>query len=182
VIRAGIAMKYVVLPDGHRQVLAFLMPGDPISAAAFFQPYLQYSVQAITQLRYCSYDRRKVASSMRESAPALEAFCRQMAAELSAGHEWLIDRARKGADTRVARLLLGIIERQVHSPGSAVATFDFPYTQQQIADAVGLTQTHVGRVISKLKKYRVIKLGDGVLTLLDGKRLKEISEFGGLDD
>jgi CRP-like cAMP-binding protein len=48
---------------------------------------------------------------------------------------------------------------------------DFPLTQEQIADACGLTNIHVNRTLSALKGDNLLVWKDKVLTIPDPQRL-----------
>ena len=48
VILSGLAMRYKLLPNGERQIMAFLIPGDLCDAEVFVLEKMDHSVSAIT--------------------------------------------------------------------------------------------------------------------------------------
>ena len=52
IICGGWAASVVMLSDGRRQILSFLLPGDMVSTALLFEPRPNYQVEAITEVRY----------------------------------------------------------------------------------------------------------------------------------
>lgn len=50
-ILSGLAARYNVLPDGSRQIVAFLIPGDLCDAEIFVLSRMDHSVAALTETR-----------------------------------------------------------------------------------------------------------------------------------
>ena len=55
--------------------------------------------------------------------------------------------------------------------------FDFPLTQEQLADCTGLTAVHTNRTLQSLRKEGLIQLSARSLTVLNWERLAEIGDF-----
>jgi len=54
---------------------------------------------------------------------------------------------------------------------------DFPITQEQIADATGLTAVHTNRTLQALRRSGLITLTASKLTILDWDALAEAGDF-----
>jgi len=54
---------------------------------------------------------------------------------------------------------------------------DFPLTQNDLADATGLTSVHVNRTLQELRKDGLIELERKQLHILDMERLKRVALF-----
>jgi CRP-like cAMP-binding protein len=63
--------------------------------------------------------------------------------------------------------ILEVFERLTKRGLADGATIPFPLRQHIIADALGLTQVHVSRIITALRKRGAIRLTGGKLTILD---------------
>ena len=55
--------------------------------------------------------------------------------------------------------------------------FDFPLTQEQLADSTGLTAVHTNRTLQSLRRDGLIQLSNGVLRVLDWEKLREVGDF-----
>ncbi len=55
--------------------------------------------------------------------------------------------------------------------------FDLPLTQEEIADALGLTSVHVNRVLRRLRSEDLISFRQGLLTIHDHGRLERAAGF-----
>jgi CRP-like cAMP-binding protein len=58
-ICSGWAASLVTLPNGDRQILSFLLPGDIVSSALLFRKSPPFLVETITEVTYRSFDRTK---------------------------------------------------------------------------------------------------------------------------
>lgn len=55
--------------------------------------------------------------------------------------------------------------------------FEFPITQGELADALGLSNVHVNRTLQELRSQGLIGGQSHRLTILDWERLKQVGEF-----
>jgi CRP-like cAMP-binding protein len=58
-----------------------------------------------------------------------------------------------------------------------VSKIDFPLTQEHIADACGLTNIHVNRTLTALKKENLLAWKDKTLTIPDLDRLAAAANY-----
>lgn len=56
-------------------------------------------------------------------------------------------------------------------------TYPFPLTQQDLADALGVTAIHLNRVLKALRATGTIALRDKVLSIHDWPRLLTLAHF-----
>jgi CRP-like cAMP-binding protein len=55
--------------------------------------------------------------------------------------------------------------------------YEFPLTQAEFGDALGLSTVHVNRTLQDLRGDGLITLRNGSVTVLDWDRLREAGEF-----
>ena len=167
----GWAFRFKLMPDGRRQILSFLLPGDTISLPLLRFDRLHFSVQALTAVSLCVFDRAGLAdyvSAHPTVARRLEVFFARDAADAD---ERLADLGRRTARERVARLALQLFARLRRRSAVQDSSFDFPLRQQHIADALGLTAVHVSRVFHALRGEGLIVVERNLLTILDPRAL-----------
>jgi DNA-binding transcriptional regulator LsrR (DeoR family) len=61
--------------------------------------------------------------------------------------------------------------------GTTNDAIPFPLTQDELAQAAGMTPVHVNRMIQQLRADGLIDLKGKVLTVLDPQRLMEVAQF-----
>ena len=173
----GWAYRFVSLSGGRRMILAFLLPGDLISATAVFSDRIGSSVQMITAGRYCLYRREEFQRILFDKDPALSVWGKYNRAEQEGIEQKLADIGRRSAEERIARLILGIVRRLRLKGLQGQGDIPFPLTQQHIADAAGLTPIHVSRTLNVFRQKEIMSLSHGHLVIHDQKRLHHAADL-----
>jgi CRP-like cAMP-binding protein len=91
--------------------------------------------------------------------------------------EWVVNVGRRDSRARIAHLLCELAWRLRTIGRSDGDTYEFPLTQEQLADATGLTSVHTNRTLQSLRKDGLIQLTARSLTILDWEGLREVGEF-----
>jgi CRP-like cAMP-binding protein len=179
VICEGWAAATVMLPDGSRQIISFLLPGDIISMTLLFEPAPSCFVEAITDVRCRIFNRSELRSLLFERPELLNRLCSAWVEEKSRADELIIDLGRRSADERVARLILNLADRlAAHGlvRGNPME-FDFPLRQYHIADATGLTSVHVSKVLSDFLRRGFISITNRSLAVLDPAGFRRVANI-----
>jgi len=90
----------------------------------------------------------------------------------------VINVGRRDSRARIAHLLCELAVR-LKSIGAENGDemFDFPVTQEQLADATGLTSVHTNRTLQSLRRDGLIQLTARSLTVLDWEGLRNAGDF-----
>jgi len=179
VICAGWAASIVLLSDGSRQILSFLLPGDIVSTALLFDSRAHCLVEAITEVRYRTFNRAALKANLYKHPDLLEKFSRAWIEEKARADQLIVDLGRRTAEERIARLILSLQDRLVRRGLVHADTeeMDFPLRQHHIADATGLTPVHVSKVLSEFRRGGVIKISERSLTVLDPVRFRRVANM-----
>jgi CRP/FNR family transcriptional regulator, anaerobic regulatory protein len=179
IICEGWAASVVMLSDGSRQILSFLLPGDIVSASLFFDVRPHYSVEAITDVRYRSLNRAAFRAALFKHPDLFERLLKAWTEESLRADQLIVDLGRRTADERIARLILDLAERlaQRGMARSGSMEIDFPLRQHHIADATGLTPVHVSKVLTEFRRGGLINISDRSLTILDPTGFQRIANM-----
>ncbi|HEX2764146.1 MAG TPA: Crp/Fnr family transcriptional regulator [Allosphingosinicella sp.] len=91
--------------------------------------------------------------------------------------EWVVNVGRRDTRARIAHLLCEFALRlQAVGIGDG-RRYELPMTQEQLADAVGLTSVHVNRVLRQLGEEGLISRDRRTLVLEDWQRLRQVGDF-----
>jgi CRP-like cAMP-binding protein len=135
-------------------------------------------VFALTNIKTVEAQEIQQAWLSRDRHPQLAAALERAAAE---EHHFLLQQiARLGRQTaheRLAHLLLELNFRLGQRGLAAGGALDMPLTQENLADALGLSVVHVNRTLQQMRRENVIELARGRLRLLDIAALEKVAEF-----
>ena len=176
VVLSGLACRYTILPNGSRQIMAFLVPGDLCDAEIFILDEMDHNVSALSQTTTALISGETMRKLLHTGHVA-EALWWGTMTDLGVLRERIVDHGRRDARTRIAHLLYELLVRYRVVGAARDDTLDFPITQTELADATGMTAVHANRILQDLRNEGLITLRDKSLTVLDPKRLKEVSGF-----
>jgi CRP-like cAMP-binding protein len=179
VILSGLACRYKLLPDGRRQIMAFLIPGDLCDAEIFILKVMDHGVAAITPTTTALIPAETMKTMLRETSSLGEALWWGTMTDLGVLRERIIDEGRRNAYVRIAHLMYEMLVRYRMVELTDGDSFLFPVTQTDLADSTGLTPVHVNRTLKKLRADGLMEIAEGVVTVFDPARLKDAAQFNG---
>jgi CRP-like cAMP-binding protein len=172
---SGWATRYVVLPDGRRQVLTFKTPGSYICVHALCKPVLPFNVQAVTRTERIAMNIDALIDAIGELRFASQIFHAIGCQDLTDAEDEMISLGRRDATEKISRLIVKLYVRLSATGLAENSSFAFPIRQTHIADATGLTPVHVNRTLRQLRDNRVITLVKGKIEIHD---LDTLLKFG----
>lgn len=176
-IVSGWVCRYKDLPDGRRQILGFLLPGDFIGLNAQSLQRLDHSICALTPVRLVElfpHQLRAIAEAQPQLKKALELHSQTQSAIL---REWLLNIGQRSALERLAHLLLELYTRSEAIGLTSRGGMEFPITQCHLAEATGLTPVHVNRTVQELRRMELITWENGRLEIRELDQLRQLAMF-----
>lgn len=177
VVMEGLACRYKVLPDGRRQIMAFLVPGDPCDFQVFLLDQMDHGVATLTNSIVATIPQDRIERITEGDATLTKAFWYSTLLDEAILREWLVNVGRRDAYERVAHLLWELFLRHAIVGRINGTAFSLPLTQRELADALGLSNVHINRTMQRLKSENVIDTEGRKLIILQPARLRQISGF-----
>jgi CRP-like cAMP-binding protein len=175
IVTRGMACRYRLLPDGQRQILTFLIPGDFIDMHVLLLNSIDHFVSTIGRTRLAAVDRDTAIEIVARHPRLKAAFWWSARQEDAMLRERIVALGRRSARGRVAYLLCELVWRLRAVGGSEKDAVRLPVTQIDLADALGLTPVYVNRILQAFRREQLITLEQRRLTLLDVEKLQGIS-------
>jgi CRP-like cAMP-binding protein len=148
---SGYAIRSKVVATGHRQILSIQIKGELVDLQNSLLKVADHSVEMLTAGRVAMISRDAVERLLEERPAVARAMWTATLVDGSISREWLANVGRRDARTRLAHLLCEFSLRlQVAGIGEQNG-YELPMTQEQLADATGLTAVHVNRTIKGLE-------------------------------
>ena len=171
VIVEGFACRYQLFPCGSRHITAYLLPGDLSDVDVSLLPSMDHSIGTLSACLVAQLAPAVVQDLLQRPglAPALRL---ATLAEIANLREWLVNLGLRRSANRVAHLLCGLLAR-LRAVGLADHdSFDFPLTQTDLADTMGMSTVHMNRSLQELRSAKLIELRRSRLTICDLPKLK----------
>lgn len=174
-VLSGWGFRFKLLENGRRQILNFVLPGDLIGLQGSLLGEMQHSVEALSDMLLCMFERTRLAELYRQY-PSLAFDVTWLASkEEQILDEHLLSVGQRSAEARAAYLLLFIFARANLRGLTRGRTVTLPFTQQHIADTLGLSLVHTNRVLNRLVRRKIISWQNRDLRIIDRKGLVEIA-------
>lgn len=177
VVLDGLLARTKQLPDGRRQILAILIPGDLVDVHASVLRQRDDQLEAISTATVAVIPQSRIAGVAAEFPRLHEAFLREAFIEAAIAREWVLNIGRRTALEGMAHLLCELIHRWDAVGLSDGGKYPFPLKQQHLADCLGLSTIHVNRVVQQLRSSGLIELERRSLSVLKRQDLQRLADF-----
>jgi CRP-like cAMP-binding protein len=177
VVLSGLACRYKYLEDGSRQIMGFLVPGDPCDSEIFILDAMDHSIGTLAPSVVASISGDRMKDLLLNRAGIALAFWWNTLQDEGVLRERIIDEGRRDAYSRIGFLIYEVFLRMRAFGDIEDEKFDFPVTQVDLADATGLTPVHVNRMLKQLRKENLIAIEGKSWTVLDPQGLRKASQY-----
>ena len=177
VILDGWAYRYKILPNGTRQILAFLMPGDCCDLHISLLAEMDHSIQTITPSRVATIGRVEMDSMLDEHRGIAKALYISQLIDEGTMRAWITSMGRRSSIERVAHLMCELYLRARIIGLKIEPKLSLPLSQLLIADALGMTAVHLNRVLKALRAEGAMTLDRKSLLIGDPSKLVQIAGF-----
>lgn len=176
-IAKGWGCRYKYLEDGRRQILAFFLPGDLCDLNVYILTQMDHSIGAITDLKYYPVSPN-IMEELSDGHPrVMKALWWDTLVTSSIQREWTVSVGQRDALESLAHLFCELYLRMRIIGLADNNQCAVPLSQQHIADALGLTPTHTGRVLRKLNESGVARFEKKMLSVFNLRKLQEMAAF-----
>jgi len=173
----GLAFRQKLLRNGSRQIISFHIPTEFVDLQNGLLGVADHNVQSLEGSEAAVIPRSAVFQLATDSAPIRLAMWIDTLIDASIFREWVVNVGRRDSRARIAHLLCELALRLQRTSLGGNGSFDFPVTQEQLADATGLTAVHTNRTLQALRRDKLIELNSRTLTVLDWDGLKQTADF-----
>lgn len=177
VLLSGYAFRHKLTGDGMRQILSLHIPGEAVDFQSLFLEQADHNVQMLTRGEIAEIPREALEELVLTSPGVSAAVMVATLVEASTFREWVLNIGRRDARTRIAHLLCEFAVRLIAQDLGPDQTFELPMTQEQLADATGLTAVHVNRVLKALQAEGFLKRDRRSIRFPDWQKMQSLGDF-----
>jgi CRP-like cAMP-binding protein len=176
-VEEGFAARYKLLRNGKRQILDVILPGDVVGMPGSFFDRACYSVVALADLTLlaCSIDSFVQLCYRRPKFGLALSWLAVEEAAIYAEH--IIDIGRRRPLERLAHFLLELHARLRVVNRAAESGFELPFSQELMADVLGLSVPHLNRMMRQLRTDGLVASQDRHVDFVDRAGLQALAHY-----
>lgn len=177
ILLSGLAYRQKVTGDGHRQIIGIHIPGEALDLQHLLLDVADHNVQMLTHGDIAVVARNQLQELVRTRSALAAAVMTSVLVEASIFREWVLNVGRRDARTRLAHLLCEFAVRVRAQRLTDGEGYELQITQEQLADAVGLTPVHVNRTLKSLETDGLITRSKRAISFPSWERMREVGDF-----
>lgn len=176
----GLAFRHKVTVEGARQILSVHIPGDFVDLEGTLLKVADHNVQALTRCEVAVVPHEAVVALIHSHPMVAHAMWVDTLIDGSIYREWIVNVGRRDARSGICHLLCEF-SRRLEAAGLAEAGgYELPMTQEQLADALGITPVHVNRVLRELDREGLIVRDKRFVRVPNWEALRRVGGFNEL--
>jgi CRP-like cAMP-binding protein len=173
----GFACRSSMTEKGKRQIFSFHIPGEVPDVQSLHIKTMDHTLATVTRCTV-GFIQHEVLRELCHRYPRLgDAFWRETLIDGAIFREWMKGIGRRQADGRLAHFLCEMVTRLKAIGLVENMSCEWPYTQTEIGDALGLSTVHVNRTLQEIRAAKLITLTKDRLTVKDWDGLVALGEF-----
>ncbi len=176
-ILKGWAFRYKVLADGKRQIMSILLPGDFCDLHIAILKRMDHSIGVLSPVRVVEIPRSTILELTSHHPGITRALWWATLVEEAVMREWLVNMGQRQADRAMCHIFCELLVRLRVVGLARGSSYEFPMTQEDLGDVLGLSSIHVNRTLQEVRSAGLISLQGGVLTIHDEAALARMSGF-----
>lgn len=171
----GWACSSLMLRNGRRQIVKVHLPGDMLGLPSLVLPTAGETLEAVTDIKVSLLPAAAIGRLFTHSPRLAAGLFLNTQKERVALMQKLSWVGAGNAMERMSALLLDLFLRLDAARLVDEGRFDFPLTQPQLGELLGLTAVHVNRILKRLDQTGFIVRGRGWLRIVDFEGLQSLA-------
>jgi CRP-like cAMP-binding protein len=177
VLVSGFAFRQKLTAEGARQIVSLHIPGEPLDFQNLFLDTADHNVQMLTRGNLAVISRDDLQRLARSRSAIGHAILVNILVDASIFREWIVNVGRRDARTRMAHLLCEFAARLEAQGLAEEYAYQLPMTQEQLADATGLTPVHVNRTLKALEAEGLLMRDKRHVSFPDWEKMRNVGDF-----
>jgi CRP-like cAMP-binding protein len=173
----GWACRYKLVGEGQRQIFSFHIAGDIPDLQSLHIHTMDHSLCTLTKATVGFIPHGSLRDLTARFPSIAAVLWRDTLIDTGIFREWMVGMGRRSAFEQVAHLFCELYLKLQAVGLAGSYRCPLPLTQVDLADALGLTNVHVNRVLQEMRGKSLITLRGHTLVLEAWNELVRVSEF-----
>ncbi len=177
VLLSGFASRQKSTTQGTRQIVSIYVPGDTLDFDRMFFEFFDENIQAATRVKIAVIPHAALFELAKAHPSVAHAIVTSTLVDASISRERLLNIGQRDGRSRVAHLLCEFAVRLSVAGLPQGQGYNLPFTQEHMADALGLTPVHVNRMLKVLEAEGLIRRVGRCITFSRWDALCDVAGF-----
>lgn len=173
----GWLMRSKDLPSGERQVMELHIAGDFADLHGYTLKTLDHDLVSVSPCQIGAVPHETLTKITEKYPHLARAYWLMTNIDASITREMALSLGQRPAISRMAHLFCELHARLGVVGLARGNSFDFPLTQRELGDCLGLTVVHVNRTLQQLRRRGLVEAENRQITILDRRGLESVAEF-----
>jgi CRP-like cAMP-binding protein len=174
----GWACRYKSVRDGKRQILSLHFPGEVPDLQSLLLHTMDHSLAAINDLQVAHIPHGALNAAIADHPGLARPLWRSTLIDGAIYREWLLTMGRLNATKQMGHLFCELQARlEAVELASPEGGYEMPITQNEFADALGVSVVHVNRTLQELRRLGLIRWENGRVVIQNREELAIFAEF-----
>lgn len=165
------------LASGERQVMQLHVAGDFADLHSFTLKRLDHNVSTLSECRIAVVPHDKIREITNQYPRLGRIFWLSTNMDAAIQRELTLSLGQRSAIARMAHLFCELYVRLDVVGRTSDEGYDFPLTQRELSECLGLTVVHANRTLQELRRRGLVELANQRLTIRDRRGLEGLAEF-----
>jgi len=176
-LRSGWACRNRAIADGRDQIILIFVPGDLFAVKSLFLTRHPDSIALLSSAVVERIHHTQLREAYAHDSDIAHRCLWQVIEEERRLHSWIFSLGQASAEERLAMLVMDLRGRLALASAISPAahTFEFPLTQVQIAEYLGITPVHANRIVKAFREKGIAVLQGGKAIVHDFVELRRIA-------
>jgi CRP-like cAMP-binding protein len=173
----GFCIRSKTTIRGERQILSIHIPGEIPDLQSLHLHLMDHDLITLVPSTLGFIGHAALLALTHTRPNVADALWRDTLIDAAIFREWIVNVGQRPAPARLGHVVLELRRRLQVTGDVNPASFEFPLTQEQIGEALGITPVHANRIIKQLRQDGIIDVAKGRVHVLDEAKLMEFAQF-----
>lgn len=165
------------LPSGERQVTELHVAGDFADLHGFTLKRLDHDVTTLSECVVAVVPHERLLHITTKFPHLARVYWFFTNVDAAIHREWALSLGQRSALSRMANLFCELYMRLRVVGRTDGNGYEFPLTQRELSECLGLTVVHANRTLQELRRRGLVEFENRHVTILDRRGLEGVAEF-----
>jgi len=173
----GLLIRYRILRSGQRQVVNVAVPGDIVGAPGCFFDGALYSIRTLTNAIVASLSLDTLFGLLDTQPRFAGKLFWLLSCDAAISAEHVVVVGRRSARERIAHFFLELLVRLQAIDLADENSYNMPFSQDVVCDALGLSLAYVNRELRALANEGLVFIKNHKVVIADAEALAGLTDF-----